>query len=759
MQLDGLEIGRYRFARLLGSGGMGDVYLAEDAQIGQQVAIKVIRAEGSLYPTAQAGQEAARLFRREAQAAARLDHPHILPLFDYGEARVGGMTLLYLVMPYRPEGSLASWVREHSPEKLLPPVVAHFIRQAAEALQHAHNRQIIHQDVKAANFLLRRREEAPERPDLLLADFGIARVAATAASVSQVVRGSPSAMAPEQWQGEPVPATDQYALAVMAYELLTGRSPFQGTMMRLMHDHLYATPPAPSTFNPLLPKEIDTVLLHALAKEPGQRFSSMSAFANAFEQAAQRAVPTPAGWETGATPPPFSAPAAPEAGATAPTPPSATTMPRVHGSSGIYTVPTRTSTPPPEDTAAAPTRLPSQAPESIFNAPTRSSDQVPENIYQAPTRVSHRQAETIPAVSTRTSNQLPETVGVARKTATPVDPPTAATSPARSIAGSARQRLLKGRKRKIALAALLVLLLLVGGTLGYVAAFGITLKDTYTITTVPDETNVEQHQVHSEAIYLQTPTYTQTVPATGPAEPATQARGVLDLSSDVRAPVILHQGLVLDPNDTSGTCVTPIQMVLDADVTIPASPNGVYGEHAQVPAHTLQYGAIANIPAFPNSGCFSHFTADGSGTFWQATSSRPFTGGQDAGPTVQQSDIDGAARSLMKTHPAPDARGFLATSGELLARPAPSCQPKIMSNDAVGDRVDQVAVHLFYGCTGYGYDASGAAQVATGLLIDHYGAHLTLRGKITTAVTSAVLLDRQPGTIRLTVTAEGTWSF
>lgn len=743
MQLDGLEIGRYRFARLLGSGGMGDVYLAEDAQIGQQVAIKVIRTEGNLYPTAQAGQEAVRLFRREAQAAARLDHPHILPLFDYGEAWVGGMTLLYLVMPYRPEGSLAAWVREHSPEKLLPPqVVAHFIRQAAEALQHAHNRQIIHQDVKAANFLLRRREEAPERPDLLLADFGIARVAATAASVSQVVRGSPSAMAPEQWQGEAVPATDQYALAVMAYELLTGHPPFQGNMMRLMHDHLHVTPPAPSTLNPLLPGAIDTVLLHALAKEPGQRFSSITAFANAFEQATRGAAPAP----LAASP------------VTQPSPP-ATTVPRVPGDSGIFNAPTRTSNRLPEGRVDAPTRLPSQGPEGIYNALTRSSDQVPENIYQAPTRVSNQQPATIPAASTRISSRLPETVRVARKTVTLVDTGAAATSPVKPIAGSARRSLLKGWKRKVALAALLVLLL-VGGTLGYVAAFGVTLKDTYIMTTVPDATNVLQHQVHGEAIDLQTPTYTQTVPATGPTRPATPAQGTLTLDNDMRVPVTLHQGMVLDPTILQGgTCTATVQMVLDADVTIPASPDGINAGQATVPAHTLQTGANTNIPAYMQ-GCFLHYSNLGSSASWYAMNLSPFTGGVDAGPTVQQSDIDGAVRSLLKANPPPDARRFLATSGDaLLTSPASSCRPETVPYYNAGARVDQVTVLLYYDCTGYGYDASGVAQLATRLLIDHYGAHLTLRGKITTAVISAVLLDRQRGIIRLTVTAEGTWGF
>jgi tRNA A-37 threonylcarbamoyl transferase component Bud32 len=291
MSLEGQQLDRYRVVRLLGSGGMGEVYLAEDARIEQQVAIKVIRAEVSPYRDAQATQEAARLFQREAKAIAKLDHPHILPLFAYGEERIGNLTVIYLVMPYRQEGSLAAWLRKRSQTGLLSPQeAAHIVGQAASALQHAHDRQIIHQDVKPSNFLLRQRSETPMRPDLpdlFLADFGIARFSTATASASQSIRGTPTSMAPEQWEGHPVAATDQYALAVMAYELLTGRPPFQGAPGPLMYQHLTVSPPPPSTFNARLSRDIDTVLLRALAKKPEERFASVTAFANAFQQVVQ----------------------------------------------------------------------------------------------------------------------------------------------------------------------------------------------------------------------------------------------------------------------------------------------------------------------------------------------------------------------------------------------------------------------------------------------------------------------------------------
>ncbi len=294
MSLAGQQLGRYRFQRLLGSGGMGEVYLATDTIINRQVAIKVIRAEVAPYPDANALREAARLFQREMKAIASLDHPHILALYDYGESRVNDATLTYMVMPYRPEGSLTSWLqRRGRAEPLSPQEVASLIDQAASALQHAHNRQVIHQDVKPANFLMQSDEENPSRLTLLLADFGVAKFSSATASASQAVRGTPASMAPEQWEGHPVPATDQYALAVMAYELLAGRPPFQGGLSQVMFQHFNTPPPAPSTFKPRIPRAIDAVLLRALAKRPDERFPTISAFARAFQDAVQQSASSP----------------------------------------------------------------------------------------------------------------------------------------------------------------------------------------------------------------------------------------------------------------------------------------------------------------------------------------------------------------------------------------------------------------------------------------------------------------------------------
>jgi serine/threonine protein kinase len=285
MALEKLQNGRYNLLRLVGKGGMGEVYLMQDERVNRQVAIKVIRSESTPYPEEDTALNAARLFQREAKAIAALEHPNILPLYDFGEEVSEDTTLSYMVMPYCTDGSLANWLRSRSPALLAPQDVAYFIAQAADALQYAHDSGVIHLDVKPPNFLLRSNRKNSNHPTIFLADFGVARSSATLSSSSHTIRGTPTAMAPEQWSSTPVHATDQYALAVMAYEMLTGRPPFVGSMEQLMYQHFTVAPPAPSTFNPNLSPSLDAVILRALAKKPEDRFPSIVAFADAFENA------------------------------------------------------------------------------------------------------------------------------------------------------------------------------------------------------------------------------------------------------------------------------------------------------------------------------------------------------------------------------------------------------------------------------------------------------------------------------------------
>src|SRR6266571_9033167 len=285
MLQEGLLFNQYRIVRRLKSGGMGEVYLADDIHLQRQVAIKVIRTDTSRYSDDDSLREAARLFLREARVIAQLNHSRILHIYRVGEESIDDIPHMYMVMPFSREGSFADWLQKQNQRLLSPWDVERIVKQAASALQHAHDRKIIHQDVKPSNFLIQSDAEEANELNLQLADFGVAKFM-TVTSESKTIRGTPIYMAPEQWDGRPVPATDQYALAVMAYELLTGRTPFVGNNYHeIWQQHHHVEPPPPSTINPSLSKEIDYALLRALSKNPAKRFTSVLTFARAFRQA------------------------------------------------------------------------------------------------------------------------------------------------------------------------------------------------------------------------------------------------------------------------------------------------------------------------------------------------------------------------------------------------------------------------------------------------------------------------------------------
>lgn len=285
MALAGQQLGHYRIIRLIKQGGMGEVYLAEDTRIPRQVAVKVVRNEHQSYPDPKALLQAQRLFQREMKAISQLDHPHILSFYDFGEEPATNGSILYMVMPYRPEGSLLNWLLQREVRQLPPLDAGYMIGQAASALQHAHDHNIVHQDIKPSNFLVRANADNPMHPDLFLVDFGIARIMSASSTTSNSIRGTTSYMAPEQWSGDAVPASDQYALSVMSYLLLTGQLPFKGRPEQIMFRHLTESPKPPSQLNALLSPAVDAVILRALAKEKDERFPTIKAFASALQQA------------------------------------------------------------------------------------------------------------------------------------------------------------------------------------------------------------------------------------------------------------------------------------------------------------------------------------------------------------------------------------------------------------------------------------------------------------------------------------------
>jgi len=269
----GKMLGRYQLIRLLGRGGMGEVWLAEDTQLRRQVAVKLL-------PNVVASDQGyLRDFEREARAAAALEHPHILPVHDFGEQEAGDRVITYIIMPYIPGGSLRERLRGIT-GPLSTDEALYYLRQAAQAIDYAHNRDILHRDIKPANMLL-------QRDWLFLADFGIAKLltSSTLQSGTHAGAGTPEYMSPEQAQGKAEFASDRYSLGIIAYQLFTGYLPFKGdtpygTLMKQVSEE----PPPPRQHNPDLPEAVELALLQGIGKRPEDRPASCVAFVQAIEQ-------------------------------------------------------------------------------------------------------------------------------------------------------------------------------------------------------------------------------------------------------------------------------------------------------------------------------------------------------------------------------------------------------------------------------------------------------------------------------------------
>lgn len=244
----GQQLGNYRLTRLLGEGGFAEVYLGEHIYLKTPAAIKVLQ-------TRVTNDDELAPFLQEAQHIASLIHPHIVRVLDFG---VDGKTP-FLVMDYAPHGSLR---KLHPRGTRLPlSTIVSYVKQVAEALQYAHDAKLIHRDIKPENLLLGRRN------DVLLSDFGIALLAQSSRYQStQEVIGTVAYMAPEQIQGKPRQASDQYSLAIVVYEWMCGDRPFHGSFTELCAQHMFAPLPTLGETIPAISPAIDQVLTIAFCQ-------------------------------------------------------------------------------------------------------------------------------------------------------------------------------------------------------------------------------------------------------------------------------------------------------------------------------------------------------------------------------------------------------------------------------------------------------------------------------------------------------------
>jgi len=266
---DQLVLGsRYLVGETIGQGGMATVYQGRDLRLGRTVAIKMLRPDLARDPAFHSR------FRREAQAAAGLNAPSVVAVYDTGEDEVNGATVPYIVMELVPGQTIRDLLR--SGQKLMPRRSLEIVDGVLAALDYSNRNGIIHRDVKPANVML--------TPDgqVKVMDFGIARAVADSASTitqTAAVLGTAQYLSPEQAQGGAVDArSDVYSAGCLLYELLSGRPPFVGdSAVAVAYQHVREMPPPPSSFNPEVPPDADAIVMKALAKNPENRYQSAQA--------------------------------------------------------------------------------------------------------------------------------------------------------------------------------------------------------------------------------------------------------------------------------------------------------------------------------------------------------------------------------------------------------------------------------------------------------------------------------------------------
>lgn len=788
-------IGKYRILEEIASGAFGRVFRGEHTS-NRVVAVKVLH-------TAHLGSSQERNgFLKEAQLLTMLKHPFILPVLDVGIDN----GLPYLVTEYAPNGSLQNRLKKQSPRLLKIQESLIILAQIGEALQYAHQQNVIHRDLKPENILFNAHGE------VLLADFGIATMLASSMKQGTAV-GTPFYMAPEQFRGSSSKEGDQYALGCIAYELFTGRVPFTAPdFFALGYKHMSEMPMLPSQLNLLVPLTIEQAILKALAKQRTDRHSDIAAFmqalgvpqvtqAQSYDNATGRnidedstfirassAEQQPASiYHSVATSPtsltPFPAPGpftqeetgkvpivgqidtpfAPSLGALRTLDNEevgkvfhpAASLPRVLESSSF-------DTPIPPNTGR---RMPTNFAEEgvsrsgIAEVPSRRhmSSEEPGRIY---TQSDYAAAHTFDA-------GLPNPITGTHRNAQ-------------------HSRIMRKRNVWLISATLPLLLLFISGGVLYAmssmssnhktiihpptvvasvptATVTITpthknLSNTYIITAVTGNPVASHQQVEARFLSFSTPWQSQTVSATGKGTiSATYATGAVTLFSNQSYPQTVAAGTPIPNRNNVVVAVTL------ATVTVPPSSNSNTWGVVNVAVRATQVGTAGNIP--PSSIYDNCCTSTG----WiYAINGGAISGGQNAQnyTYVQISDINSAVSvaNQMKTSLTSSAQASLQSqirSNEMLVGPM-QCTSKATYNHKAGDHATSVTIAIMVTCTGEVYDHQGAQSMGANLLTQKITTAPSFSykfvSKTTTSVTQAKVVDAR-GTISLLVTTTTTGVF
>ena len=643
----GQRFGDYRLTRLLGRGSFGDVYLGEHLQDHTLAAVKVLQARLT--------SEDLKEFINEASTTFRLRHPHIVHLLDFG---IGADDALFLVMAYALGGTL----RQRYPKGSLLPLdtVVSYVNQVAEALHYAHDRKLIHRDVKPETILLGQSNE------LLLSDFGIAMVTHSSRSLStQHTAGTIVYMAPEQIRGKPCPASDQYALGIIAYEWLCGARPFNGTATEIAMQHLLEPPPSLCEQVPIIPSAVEHVVMTALAKNPQQRFASVQAFARAFAVAAR----------------PLS---------------------QQEPSLPSLTLPGTPAEPAPDAKAALSTRsiqpspeLPPIVPEGASAAASREVGSRSVTINTDPVVSEAAGIASVVGREARATQARKPSMLLSRADDRAEDHPL---MPGRDGGSGNGFPGLTRRPWWMALVAIVLTLLVCGA---FFLAFLGPLKNL-----IPGIAPYPSQRLLSSTSGPQS----KTVNATGVRHSGTQATGT----------ITFYNSAFFDQHVNAGSdflLANGVHIVTDSNVDIPkatGTPPNIHVGVASVSAHAGSVGPGGNIAALTiNKACCS---ADSSIFAKNLTA---FTGGQDPQnlTVVQQSDIDGAATLLEHTL-TPQAQHAVKSQihpNEHLVSPV-HCAPHVTSDHKAGDRATNVTVIITVTCSGEVSDQQAAQVIATNVL-------------------------------------------